>query len=248
MCPDKLYPKGEDLLRDLDQLQARQVLSDIEPPAMIDQAVRNMARRAVQNQAYQKVQRQVLGQRSPLAGKLGWIAGLATTSIAVIALGISLVQAPATPNLADPAFKAKKEESHLQAEKTNDALQSAASVRAESADQPARAVDRSASLEVMKQAAEAMVSPPQTSLITSSAESPAESADLARLSEEVFADSADNLQQADNDSAQAWLDLIQQLHDQGLTIEATEQLYAFAQDHPDYPLPGWALALQQAEQ
>ncbi|HKX56198.1 MAG TPA: hypothetical protein VJN01_08855, partial [Xanthomonadales bacterium] len=44
--------------------------------------------------------------------------------------------------------------------------------------------------------------------------------------------------------AQAWLDLIRQLYDEGLLNEAAEQLRAFRADHPDYPLPDWAAELQ----
>ena len=239
MCPAKINPhddpRGEELLRDLDQLQASEMPPDIEPPAMIDQAVRNMARRAVSNQTPNQ-QRNLY---SPLSGKLGWTTGLATVSMALIALGVALLQAPQTPDLAAPVLKAKKAETSLKAEKTNDAMQSVASMRSESADERTREADRSATLEMMKKAAEPMAAAPATSRT----EAPA----TARLSEEAFADSADSLQQTNSASAQAWLELIQQLHDQGLTTEATEQLRAFVTDYPDFPLPEWALQLQQLQ-
>jgi hypothetical protein len=237
MGADKHDPKGEALLRELDQLQAREALPGIEPPALIDQAVRNMARRALHDPALNPGINQ---ENSPFKGKLGWLTGLATASMAVIALGIALVQTPQTPDLAEPVYKAKKEEALFNPQESRNTLQSADSVHSESAGQQLREADRSVTLERMKQAAEPMASAPETSALAVPA--------AARLAEEAYAGSTDEFKLAKDQSAQAWLDLIQQLNEQGLATEATEQLRAFLTDHPDYPLPEWALKLQQSQE
>ncbi|HKX56938.1 MAG TPA: sigma-70 family RNA polymerase sigma factor, partial [Xanthomonadales bacterium] len=91
-------PAGQ-LLRELDLLQSREALPDIEPPRLIDQAVRNMARRELPD-----------SPAAPQAETLRWIAGLATVSIALIAVGISLVQSPpGLPSPAAPAFKTDRQ-------------------------------------------------------------------------------------------------------------------------------------------
>jgi hypothetical protein len=47
--------------------------------------------------------------------------------------------------------------------------------------------------------------------------------------------------QADSQSeAEAWLDLIRQLQEQGLDSEVLTQLQAFRTRYPDYLLPDWA--------
>lgn len=258
MCADKRKPeskpKSNTLLQELDQLQAREKLPDIEPPALIDQAVRNMARRAVHHQEHGQTRPEVPGDNTPDSGRLRWIAGLATASMAVIALGIALVQAPQSPEPIDPDFELKKDMSRLKTEQTHEELQSAAALRAGAADQAAdRSTDeaanrayRSTGLKRIKQAATAMAAS-ETSVSESSAiagQPPA----MAKPDEKGFTDSVDIEKQADKESAQSWLDLIQQLQDQGLVTEAAEQLRAFQQDYPDYPLPDWALRLQQMEQ
>lgn len=247
MCPDKRKPKSNPKsnsksnteLQDLDQLQAREKLPDVEPPALIDQAVRNMARRAVHNQEHDQGRTATQNHDAPDTGKLRWIAGLATASMAVIALGIALVQAPQTPELADPDFELKKDMSRLKTEQTREELQSAATLRTEASDQAVNEAGRSADLELLKQAATPMAAP-ETSMEKPSA--------VAIPGEEAFTDPVDIQQQASQASAQSWLDLIQQLHEQGLDTEAAEQLRAFRQDYPDYPLPDWALRLQKIRQ
>jgi len=194
----------QQLLQELDSLQDFEQSVPVEPPGLIDQAVRNMARREVQN------------QRSPLAGKLRFIAGLSTASIALIALGISLLQSPSAPEPADISISSKKSE--------------ISSVREESrsAEQPAPELARSA-LESKHSTAPA---------------EPAAAATLDSghpVEELALTDSTSVPLKAD--SALAWLDLIRQLHEKGLAEEAREQLRAWREQYPDEPLPDWAIQL-----
>ncbi len=211
MRPNKPTADERELLQQLDQLQARAQMPEIEPPALIDQAVRNMARRELH------------GHSPPLAGKLRWIAGLSTASIALIALGISLVQSPYEPGPADESFKSKKTE--------------ISSMREESRSATPAAPPAPVSGARLKQDQQL----PKESLEKQSvlADSPYNQAELAEEMESADIDSA----QAGEDPALAWLDLIQQLHEQGLRAEALEQLQAWQQQYPDQPLPNWAAEL-----
>lgn len=200
MCPHKPDREETELLQELQRLQAREPLLDIEPPALMDQAVRNMARRELHHQS------------TPVAGKLGWIAGLSTVSIALIALGISLVQ---TPSATGPV---------------NDSIESFESQKLESS--------RSERSDLASPAA------PQ---LSRSAQAPAtDTAPISSLAAKGSAEGSESdgdALQAREKSAQAWLDLIEQLRAQGLHAEALEQLSAWQQQYPDLPLPDWATAL-----
>jgi hypothetical protein len=192
--------------------------TEAEPPAMVDLAVRNMARRELQQSS------------PPLAGKLRWLAGLSTASIALIALGISLVQSPKTPIPADTQMNSKgvelesrrEESSSLAAPASDDGLTRSIPAQSPQPTPQAEAMRESISKSAGERAAPAM----------------ADSLELMQAENPVV----DSAKPA---SAEAWLDLIQQLQDQGLLPEAREQLHSFVGDHPEYPLPDWALALLQ---
>jgi len=199
-------PTAEELqlLKELDSLQDFDQSASIEPPGLIDQAVRNMARREVQN------------QRSPLAGKLRFIAGLSTASIALIALGLSLLQSPPTPDPADISISSKQAE--------------ISSVREESlsTEQLSPGLARSA-LE-------------STDATTPATPAAAATLENLRPAEEVmYSKIVSTTEKAE--SALAWLDLIRQLQEQGLVEEASQQLQAWREKYPDEPLPDWATQL-----
>ncbi|HET6565549.1 MAG TPA: hypothetical protein VFG52_09075 [Xanthomonadales bacterium] len=203
------YGNDREMLHELDQMQSREPMPAIEPPGLVDQAVRNMARRELQNPA-----------RIPVAGKLRWIAGLSTVSIALIALGISLVQSPQPPHPAEPALMDAAKSRHAE---SGSAMPAAAPAHDEDAIQP------------------------QLKLKEQQAEPRLESFSSAELGKTERDSSAAIMNEEESLSAQAWLDLIRQLYDQGLRVEAAEQLKAFSTDYPGYPLPEWALELQQSQ-
>ncbi len=187
------------LLRDLDQMQSRDPLPHIEPPALVDQAVRNLARRELENRT-----------APPIAGKLRWIAGLSTVSIALLAIGISMVQTRHTPapQLAPPTEPVLRDQV-LQSRPAPEATSSAPIAPEARSSTRAR---RENSMSDKQAAAEEMVA----------SDTP-------------------------EDPAQAWLDLAEQLYDQGLRVEAREQLDALVTEYPDHQLPGWALRLLKEE-
>jgi len=194
----------QQLLQELDSLQDFEQSASIEPPGLIDQAVRNMARREVQN------------QRSPLAGKLRFIAGLSTASIALIALGLSLLQSPSTSDPDDISISSKQAE--------------ISSVRKESVstEQISPGLARST-----LESKDAMA--PATPAAAATLES-------LRPAEEVIYSKIASIP-AMTESAQAWLDLIRQLQEQGLVEEASQQLQAWREQYPAEPLPDWASQL-----
>lgn len=238
--PDKrgLDPTGEQLLRELDLLQSREPVPDIEPPQLIDQAVRNMARRELPD-----------SQSAPKAGTLRWIAGLAIVSIALIAVGISMVQSP--PYVPPPAAPALKTEQQLESRpesrtesslaKERSVISTADSARTAApqtgADQAPTTSSRDAAV------SDAKLNFKQQAPDPALAESSAESMSAAEASQTSLADDKSDMDEARAESAQAWLDLIRQLYDQGLLTEAAEQLRAFRADYPEYPLPDWAAEL-----
>lgn len=201
---------GDRLLQELDQLQAHETRPDIEPPELIDQAVRNMARRELQNSA-----------ASPLAGKLRWIAGLSTVSIALIAVGISMVQSPGVPTSSPAPAALAPERARSEAAKSGS--DKAGEVSSRDADSPP------ASLQPKRKAEEESL----------------QATPEAAASQTVLADSVGEMDEARAEPAQAWLELIRQLHDQGLEQEAAEQLRAFHAEHPEYPLPEWTAELTE---
>jgi len=199
-------PTAEELqlLQELDSLQHFEESVPIEPPGLIDQAVRNMARREVQN------------QRSPLAGKLRFIAGLSTASIALIALGLSLLQSPSTTDPADISISGKQAE--------------ISSVRKESRSAEPLAPELARSAQDLKHST------------TPAAPAAAATLESGHPSENLpLTDSASV--PLKTDSALAWLDLIRQLQEQGLVEEASQQLQAWREQYPDEPLPDWAIQL-----
>jgi len=219
MRPARTDREAEQLLQQLDQLHAADPETDIEPPALVDQSVRNMARRELQRPA----------QLPPIAGKLRWIAGLATVSIAMIAVGISLTQTPQTPLPAD----AQEEAQDIDFERHRKDSAEYPQPAAPEAYSSAPAMTKQSAPESPVAAAEKRTAEPATAdLVTaaSGAKSPAEEAD-------------DPEHLAESQSAEAWLELILQLHDQGLHTEAQHELQAFERQYPDFPLPDWAVRL-----
>jgi hypothetical protein len=195
-----------------------------EPPLLVDQAVRNMARRAVQAPATRK-----------LPG-LGWIAGLSTASVALIALGISLVQAPQSslPPLKSSLESISTEQKEFRSKRANTANgfeESRSPSGAAVAEAPARTAERPGASAVAVQAAKTPVqimAPEEQSMDYFEADL----ADSVRKQEEEAP--------KDDQEATAWLDLIRQLQEQGLQAEAIAQLAAFQEVHPDFVLPRWA--------
>jgi hypothetical protein len=230
---------GEQLLRELDLLQSREPAPEIEPPRMIDQAVRNMARRELPD-----------SPTAPPAGTLRWIAGLATVSIALIAVGISMVQSPPyVPPPAAPALRNEQQDeprpespAESSVAEERGAISAAGSARSAApgtgADQAPIPASRDAAV------SDAKLDFKQQAADPALAESPVESMSAAEASKTNPADDNSDMDEARAESAQAWLDLIRQLYDQGLLTEAAEQLRAFRTDHPEYPLPDWAAELQ----
>lgn len=250
------------LLHELDQLQSHEPVPDTEPPRLVDQAVRNMARRELQ-------------QRPAVftGGKLRWIAGLSTVSVALIAVGISMVQSPPSspglPPAAPPVLQSEKPEAR-DGTRQESSRGKERSVKPAASDY-ARSAERQAGADQANSTSSAdAASPPAAVLLKqqagesslakpSSAESSSDGMPEAEVFESALADSASDRDEAraeptsadsanpgsaSPESAQAWLDLIRQLYDQGLLPEATEQLRAFTSDYPDFPLPDWTEELQ----
>jgi hypothetical protein len=251
--PRKRRPdhNSEQVLHELDRLQSLAPLPDIEPPQLIDQAVRNMARREMPNRPV-----------TSLAGKLSWIAGLSTVSIALIAVGLSMVQSPPLPppetSPAAPALHNEqpfetgpavtpepRNESRAKSRlaKERSALQAVSSPSERTASSH-DSTDQALSDSSTSDEPEAEVNFKQTAPDASPAEPALESQSPEEISGVAVAGAISDMDQASAESAQAWLDLIRQLYDQGLLAEATKQLSAFRADHPEHPLPDWAAELQ----
>lgn len=236
MRPTKTDSETEQLLQQLDELHAADQSPQIEPPAMIDQAVRNMARRELQQPP----------ALPPIAGKLRWIAGLATVSVALIAVGISLTQTPQTPLSTDMPTETQGVDFDRHLEDSAEYPQPTAPEpysTAPQAAEPAAPASLAARKEMRaeKQAAESVAA--DSAAIANDAVAEVDQSQA----EQSLADLGPEPTLVEARSAGSWLDLIQQLHDQGLHTEAREQLLAFRQDYPDFPLPDWALRLQQQE-
>ncbi len=240
MCPRKPDREAIVMLQELQHLHAREPLLDIEPPALIDQAVRNMARR------------ERTSGSSPTAGNLPWIAGLFTVSIALIAVGISMVQTPPGPGPVNESFESEKTELRNSREQS-DLAQPAAPSWSRSAPAPAAeatmTVGEAQQMEMdaasNSAGAELQLDSPtkKNGLAKESAVADHDSSQVAGLSESSESPSVKSREE----SADAWLDLIEQLHEQGLRNETLEQLRAWQTQYPDLPLPDWATTLLQAQ-
>jgi hypothetical protein len=227
MKPPEENLKSQELLDQLDDLRAKHSMQAEEPPLLVDQAVRNMARRAVQATATRK-----------LPG-LGWIAGLSTASVALIALGISLVQAPQSslPPMKPSLESMSTEQTEFRSKRANSANrfeESRSASGAAEAGAPARKAERPGASAAAVQAAQMPVqimAPEEQSM------------------DHFEADLADAVQKQkeqapkEDQEATAWLDLIRQLQQQGQQAEAIAQLAAFKEVHPDFVLPNWAQEL-----
>lgn len=225
MKPPEQDRNGQELLDQLDDLQSGHKMHGEEPPLMIDQAVRNMARRAIQTPASRKLPR------------LGWIAGLSTASVALIALGISLVQAPKSslPPLKPSSETMSTEQNGFRENRDIEG---------------GRMEMRSPSVPVVSGAPARKAGRPAAAA-AQAVEMPAENTALEEQSKDyIEADLADSVQkqkqQAPEDDREvtAWLDLIRQLQEQGLQSEALSQLVAFKAAHPGVALPAWARELE----
>lgn len=228
-----------ELLRELQLLQAREPLPDIEPPALVDQAVLNMARRELPLQG------------PPIAGKLRFIAILSTASVALIAVGLSLVQ---TPPASDPALESFDNTTfELRSSEPSGLASPAAAPQPRAA--PVQATDAARSLgesqpmdfDAARKSASAGTEIENTQPSQSPAkESVAAGADSDRpgeIAERVYSD----LPQSGVPAAEAWLDLISQLRAEGLQTEAVEQLRAWQTQYPELQLPDWATELLQTQ-
>jgi hypothetical protein len=212
--------EAQELLRQVDAWRSVDKAADLEPPALVDQAVRNLARRELQTPP------------PPIGGKLRWLAGLSTVSVALIALGIALVQSPqvAAPTM-DPASSPAKARG-IELESRREDTPPLPLPQAEAVDASAVASEQAApAYSLSNQADEASLADQAN---RTESDEPGQAA-LAKASS------------AKAPSAQAWLDLAKQLFDQGLHAEAREQLQALVVEYPGFPLPEWATALLQAE-
>ncbi len=240
MCPRKPDREETDLLQELQILQARESLLGIEPPALLDQAVRNMARRE-----------QAPGS-TPFAGNLRWIAGLFTVSIALIAVGISMVQTPPASGPVNEVFESEKTGLRSSGEQSG-RTQPAASGLSRSSQAPAAdatlAVGEAQPMELDAASNPAGVELPLDNptkingLAKETTLADHASSQVAAVSESSESDSLQSREEA----AQAWLDLIEQLHEQGLNTETLEQLRAWKEQYPDLQLPDWASDLLQLQ-
>jgi hypothetical protein len=221
--------EAQELLQQVDDLRATERSADIEPPALLDQAVRNMARRELQQPP------------PPIGSKLRWLAGLSTVSVALIALGISLVQSPQAPAPASMPAKAKTIELERRREDTSP-LRPA--VRAPLPPEQAEAAAAANTSSVASERAA-----PAYSLADQADRTDSDELDQAALAKaQAGKASLAESPSADSLSAEAWLGLAQQLRDQGLHLEAREQLQALVDEYPEFPLPPWATQLLEAAQ
>lgn len=218
--PGGKAPTGDEMLRALDALQTQEPSPAIEPPQMIDQAVRNLARRELQ--AHEPASK---------SGSLRWIAGLSTVSIALLAIGISMVQTPRVP-APTPSVPLEKAGSQPSA---------AEAVRSPSTESRTREAARFK--REMEHDEEVPAAP---ELRTGEPAAMAQMNDAAATLEQDAPADAETFTELQ--PAKAWLDLAEQLYDQGLLAEATEQLQALVEAHPDTDLPPWAVQLLEKEE
>ena len=211
---------------ELDDLQSMLAAPADEPPMMLDQAVKNLARRELEKTPPVK--------KNPMF----WVTGLSTASIALIALGISLVQNPSSTDPADEMPYRQKSEMEAPKE---DARKRNSS----------RMVVAPASI-----AAEVMESDLAAPVVESSLDKMA--ADGEWHDSSVASDSAlvdvnrdTSLKTQANESlldaepnATVWLERIRQLYSDGLLEEAQHQLAGFESAYPEYSLPDWAKEIQ----
>ena len=208
-------PNG--LSEDLGRLQSEWDRQErAEPPDLLDQAVLNAARRDLE-----PIRRKT---------RLGWISGLATAGIAVVALSVVLLQETSRPPLPVP-FESPAEE--VPAERRAEKGRTVSS--------PAKAMKKQnmqAEAPVARSGAEAAFEAAPAAAAAPEPEAMNDSIARLRMAQEPKEELLESADVADSPlPAHEWLQQLLQLHDQGEDQELARQLQAFRETYPDYPLP-----------
>ena len=203
-------PGERDHEKDLEQvLSAMPNLEAAEPPEMVDQAVLNMARRDLE----------LRSRRRPMR----WLGAFATAAVVVLSVSIVLQQDPNSPAGQSPpseqdGFNLEKRKKQEAYGKTDTDISK--SVRLDNTpDQPVE----TAAAPLQEEAAMAEKS-------------------VARLSassaEDSYRNVAEDASEAEDVPApEEWIERLLLLHQSGLYEQLEEDLAAFKQAYPDYPLP-----------
>ncbi len=208
--PDRLTEELERLQTDWDRQERA------EPPALLDQAVINAARRDL--------------APARRGRRIRWISGFATAGIAVVALSLVWLQespqaplpAPVEPVAEEAPAAARQEKGKVLSTQAN-ALKKQ---DMQAASEPA---ERRASESFQAAPAAAPVPEPEV------ARDPPARLRLAEESKEELAESADAA--VSPLPPEQWLNQLLQLREQGELEELARQLQSFIEAYPDYPLP-----------
>jgi hypothetical protein len=207
--------------------KAWSMIGQRQPPELLDQSILNAARRELES-----------GRRRP---PLRWLGAFATATVMVLALSLLLLQyqlpldTPLTEPNGYPRQSAEDAETRSRIEAETSRSQTADVLMRTQADSP----------RVEKPAASFRQSAPATESPVAAAKTeapPQELQNAARLKEEPF--EASELPPAaqpasDNRAAEAeaWIDKMLLLLDSGQDEKLVQQLAAFKEAFPDYPLP-----------
>ncbi len=188
-------------------------LSTAAPPALLDQAVLNMARR----EATSPPPRRITSHQ--------WMGALATALVLVVSLGLWLQRSTAPPQ--SPGASAMRAPAPEQKHKGLRVMQDQATPRLEQSAEAAKAPMESAAAEapaqVMKNSAVKSDDPDTNSQANAQTDTGADTGADTAAGPEV--------------DPVAWLQRIIQLQQAGDTQQASAELRSFRTTYPDYPLP-----------
>lgn len=226
MSSDPRKPgSSADIDHELEPIRSEwQAMEQPEPPELLDQAVRNAARRELESAA------------SPRR-RLRWLGGFATAAVVVVAL--SLVVQQQSP----PGSEAPQSMPEL---KLDESAEPADTVSRPGAATTARREKRAATAALQKQpenaAAPVMEMPPTPAAQAHAMKAMPSAAEVEAaspvLQEDVSREQAPSLM-ADEAAPDAsiWIDRMLELHEAGQSEELERELAAFLAIYPDYPLP-----------
>jgi hypothetical protein len=194
--------------KDLETVRsAWSAMSREEPPELVDQAVLNRARRAVESV-----------RRRPTR----WMGAFATATVILLAVTLYVLQQPSLP----PPVPTGPD--GLKLERAGDELREKnGSARAE--EQKLRSKNVTTAPQRTIRSPQAMPAPKSALPVAEEAETAAEStADSPALNREAFSDAPD---------PEAWIERLLALRAAGKQEELQTELTAFREAFPDYPLP-----------
>ncbi len=225
---------------DLEQVSsAYRKLSDEEPPELLDQAVLNRARRAVQT-------------RGSRPWNFGWPHALSTAALAI--LGVALVVQLPDPEIIEPLKIMKAPSTRLHdAESKFEPVRLPAQQAMKGANVPTMVRDLSkpaaAGVSRERAAEQRADQAPRLQALSASSQTETSAAPATARAEEMFAapvvieandgvtDEAEDGALGDAESPEQWIERIEALLENGRDAEARMELEAFKKAWPDHPLP-----------